>query len=1126
MRPTPLLLSALSFAFATAIAIGVVTAISPVRASDDPTTTALDHPEAVIVAGSGAVYIADTGNCVVRKVEGSAMDTIAGTGTCGNTGDAGPATSATLDHPAGLALDAAGNLYIADTMNCRVRRVLASNGTIEAFAGSGVCGYNSSDNFASNGAINAKLNHPRGLVFNTTTGDLYIADTDNCAVRGIASGADRFIYNEVGSGTCGSSSLDHPRDVDFSGSGGATLYVADTGNCMIRKFGPGPGTDVGTADACNASGDNLNSPSGVIVALDGLYIADTNNCRIVLADDGDVTPYGSTTGLCTNNGDGSGVAGFNLPGGVAISSGGSVYVADTGNCRIRRVVSGTWQNFAGLSSGCPAPPTNTPTPSPTPSPTPGTSGPGTWTTSGYLNGARDSHTATLVRSGKVLVAGGYAGFSLTNSAELYDPNTRLWSSAAGMSVAREGAAAVLLQNGKVLVAGGADFFGNYLAGAELYDPASNAWSAGGTMSTGRYAHTATLLTNGKVLVVSGSTAELYDPVTNSWSPAIKPSGAHNDHSATRLADGRVLVVDGVSELYDPSTNSWASAGSGSAGYNHTAALLSNGNVLVSGGVGIGGPVATAKIYNPTSNGWTAAPNMLHPRTGHNVTLLGNGLVLIDGGVTLTGYDAAAELYNPAQNNWSDAGSTYAHQYSTSTLLHNGEVLIVGGFATFGSLNSASTFDPTDVFAAGSLTAGRTGQTSTLLPNGSPLVADGSVLAVGGIGAPTSANLYSAATGSWFAAPSLSVGRSRHTATLLPNRKVLVAGGSDGAGASINSVELYDLDTNAWSTGASMSAARASHSATLLGNGKVLVAGGEAGGSQLLSAELYDPATNTWSPAGNMTTARAYHAATPLNPALVGSPKILVTGGVNGTTSIASSEIYNPATNTWSAGAAMPAARSKHTAVLLSAGKVIVIGGVSAAGSALATTSLYAPATNSWTSAAAMQTARHSQTASLLPNGKVVVVGGIGTTPLSSMEIYNPGSNSWMSAEGLAAARSGHTMSALANGKLLVAGGSGLATAELIDPGFMLDSDGDGYNDGLETELGPSMLSYCGTMRADVITDGIINSGDSAKLASVLGHFTPPAPHRMDQGPAPDGMLNSIDQATLAAFYGQSVLGCP
>jgi N-acetylneuraminic acid mutarotase len=485
-----------------------------------------------------------------------------------------------------------------------------------------------------------------------------------------------------------------------------------------------------------------------------------------------------------------------------------------------------------------------------------------WTSAASMGTGRRGQTSTLLVSGKVLISGGYDTNSTTNvlvSSELYNPASNTWESATSMAQARYLHTATLLATGKVLITGGTTG-STRLASAELYDPAANTWASAGSMSTVRKYHTATLLANGKVLVTGGigttdsiylNSAELYDTATGFWADTANQLTARVSHTATLLLNGNVLVAGGYdgssylsAEVYDPvppisSRVYWTATLNMLNPRNaHTATLLPNGKVLVTGGSN-SSVLSSAELYNPTFNRWSLCAPMGMARMSHTATLLPNGKVLVTGGQGLSGYLPDAELYDPATNTWTPAASmATARTLHTATLLANGTVLVVGGY-------------------------------------------NGSIL--------SSAELYDPATGIWSPATSMTTLRRAHTASLLASGKVLITGGNGTGNVVLASAVLYDPAANSWSPAGSQLNARYAHTATLLLNGRVLVTGGYNTSGYLVGTELYDPAANAWASVGSMGTARKYPTAT-----LLANGKVLVTGGIGTTGSLylSSAELYD------------------------------------------------------------------------------------------------------------------------------------------------------------------------------------------------------------------------------------------
>ncbi len=321
-----------------------------------PNKVEMSLPTGLAVDSSGNILFADSLNNRIRKLAGSTVNTIAGNGVLSHSGDGNSATSAQLNTPMGVAVDAAGNTYISDTANNVVRRVDGS-GVISNFAGTGTAG-SSGDGSAATGA---QLSGPQGLAVDTA-GNLYIADTQNHRVRKVSGGT---ISTVAGSGTAGfagdgaaagSAQLNLPFAVAVDAAG--NLYIAEFANNRVRKVTAGGtistlagnGISGYSGDGGQALGAMLNGPQGVAVdTLGNVYIADTANNRVrQVAPNGTITTVAGS-GLAGYSGDGGSAVNAQLgnPVSVAVDSTGNLLIAD-GSSRVRKVfVSGLIQTIAG-----------------------------------------------------------------------------------------------------------------------------------------------------------------------------------------------------------------------------------------------------------------------------------------------------------------------------------------------------------------------------------------------------------------------------------------------------------------------------------------------------------------------------------------------------------------------------------------------------------------------------------------------------------------------------------------------------------------------------------------------------------------------------------------------------------
>jgi hypothetical protein len=348
--------------------------------------------------------------------------------------------------------------------------------------------------------------------------------------------------------------------------------------------------------------------------------------------------------------------------------------------------------------------------------------------------------------------------------------------------------------------------------------------------------------------------------------------------------------------------------------------------------------------------------------------------------------------------------------------------------------------------------------ATLLADGRVLVIQDCELTGGPAdpGGPSEivAELYDPAKGLFSPTGSLSVGRAAYSTTLLPDGRVLVAGGGDCATATDNgtwaSAEIYDPATGEFTTTGPMTAPRQGHTATLLQDGRVLITGGFTGpqpgaaravtlasirladtcrSTFLDSAEIYDPATGRFTAIRSMGTLRGGHTATMLNDG-----RVLLLGGACAVDN-PPPQIYDPASGGFTATGSMKASRSGFTATRLLDGSVLIVGGGATSGDRSA--EIYDPRSGTFHTAGLMLESRDVQTATLLADGRVFVAGGTSWDgfqwqPLSSTELYDPAATTFAEAGSMGTPRSGHTATLLNDGRVLITGGGGSVSREPVE----------------------------------------------------------------------------------------------
>lgn len=654
----------------------------------------------------------------------------------------------------------------------------------------------------------------------------------------------------------------------------------------------------------------------------------------------------------------------------------------------------------------------------------------TWRATAPMRSARAAAAVSRLHDGSVVVVGGYdnTNWHVLDDAERYDPTVGVWRSAGKMSTPRTHSSVTALPDGTLLVVGGrADLNGPSLSTAERFDPATGLWTPTGTMRVARSEHSATLLADGRVLITGGAsglrgqsdpvtaTSELYDPVTGAWSDAAPMSRKRAAHAALRLPDGRVLVGGssggrsdknyGRPEIYDPLADAWLAVAPTDLWLYASAVQLPDGRVLFAGGAAeLGDGPRQTVLYDPVADRWSPGPRTVTAHAGHSLLLLSSGeaFIVAGTGAYSRSLSRRSERFDPSatptaanteQGIWQAAAATRWSLGAATVGLADGKVLMAGGGDSAGSEPvhaETQVYDPAaDTWTdEPPMNTARARALAALLPGGKVLVAGGETNSAGDVNKDTldttSAELRDPVTGVWTPTGAMQLARRFFVWGVLGDGRVLVVGGNSASSSGVYTItastEVYDPAQGVWSLTDALGEARDSHTATTLSDGRLLIAGGfSRWGTDLeppvitRSAEIYDPTSNTWSSTGEMSQARAMHAA-----ALLADGRILVGGGftmdaAGNMVTLATAELYNPATGRWTATGRMVHPRTDTAMARLASGEVLVVAGRDDVG-ALDAAEIFDPARGRWQATARLAQARRQPACVVLADGRVWVAG--------------------------------------------------------------------------------------------------------------------------------------------------------
>lgn len=558
---------------------------------------------------------------------------------------------------------------------------------------------------------------------------------------------------------------------------------------------------------------------------------------------------------------------------------------------------------------------------------------------------RYASVAQLLSDGRVLVASGANSSAAHAEAWLYDPQANTWASTATMSAPRAWASIASRGDGSPLVVSGNDA-SSVLASVTRYDHNLGTWSAQPALQSPHRIGLAIALTDGRTLAAGGyatNSTRTATAETLAGPPGIPPANVTAPTVTGTPAVGQTLRITGgawagrerFSYQWLRCSGSTCTPISG-ATWGRYAVAASDANRTIRARVTAHNAYgSTTQETDPTSSvaaQWISTGAMNTARSQAGVITLSDGKVLLAGGYGNSGPIASSESYNPANGQWAAAAALNtprAMGYGSPKLpqLPNGRWLTAGGLTT-GDVATATveTYDAGtgQWTAAPSMSTPRVGMNPVALPDGRVLVAGG-YSNYGTSTTTATAEVFDADANSWTNVASLTQKRAGHTTTVLSDGRVLVAGGDAGSGSILTSAEIYDPQTNQWSS-TTMPGPMFGAAAVSLADGRVLVVAGGQSASWIPgsnAAYLFDPTTDSWSTAASMAAPRVLAQTW-----LLADGRVLVTGALSGSHR-ATGETYNPQTNSWATYDTMLSERAASGAVTLDDGDLMAAGGLGA-----------------------------------------------------------------------------------------------------------------------------------------------------------------------------------------------------